>query len=173
MFTSDLLDNEYVAFYGNYIRFVPRNLSLLDSLQTSFLEVHSFFLEVTEEKLHYRYAEGKWTLKEMLLHIIDTERIMSYRALRFGRKDTTPLAGFEQDDYVPNSCANERNIENLLEEYSTVRMATISLFASFNEVTLKQIGMSNGNFMSVRALGFIISGHEMHHLQVAKERYLP
>lgn len=172
MFSGDLNNKEYASFYGNYIRLVPKNITLLDSLQTSFLEVHSFFSEVTEEKLHYRYAEGKWTLKEMLLHIIDTERIMSYRALRFARKDATPLAGFDQDDYVPNSFANERNIKSLLEEYSTVRMASISLFTSFNESALKQIGTSNSNSMSVRALGFIISGHEMHHLQVAKERYL-
>jgi uncharacterized damage-inducible protein DinB len=172
VYKVELNTNEYAAFYGSYIGLVSENVSLLDSLQSSFLEVHSYFSDLSHEKLHYRYAEGKWTLKEMLLHIIDTERIMSYRALRFGRKDATPLTGFEQDDYVPNSYANKRDIKSLLEEYSTVRMATISLFASFNEASLKQIGEGNGNPMSVRALGFIISGHEMHHLQVAKERYL-
>src|SRR5690606_18442301 len=120
----------------------------------------------------YSYAHGKWTLKEVLIHCIDTERIMSYRALRFARNDQTELPGFEQNDYVPQSEANSRKMADLIEEYKILRQSTILLFKSFSDDVLKRAGVANGNPISVRALGFVISGHELHHLNVCKERYL-
>src|SRR5690606_33181183 len=103
--------------------------------------------------------------------LIDCERIFSYRALRFARQDKTDLSGFDQDDYVPASNANSRTMESLLKEYKSVRLATRVLFESFDEKALLQTGKANGYLVSVRALAFIIAGHEQHHLNIAKERY--
>lgn len=172
MSKEEISPNEYAEFYSNYINLAPGKQSIIDSLTISAKEVMKYYSNLSDEKLHYRYAEGKWTLKEMLLHIIDTERIFSYRALRFARKDNTPLQGFEQDDYVAYSNANKRSLNNLLEEYKAVRKATSTLFVSFEEDVLKQMGIASNNEISVRAIGFIISGHEMHHLNIAKERYM-
>ncbi|MBA3986594.1 MAG: DinB family protein [Flavobacteriales bacterium] len=172
MVKEEVRSNEYADFYSNYIKLAPHNKSITECLAISAKEIITFYSILSEEKLLYRYAEGKWTLKEMLVHIIDTERIFSYRALRFARKDSTTLHGFEQDDYVPYSNANNRTLENLLEEYTAVRKATTTLFASFDRDNLKRIGYASNNAISVRAIGFIISGHEIHHLKIAKERYM-
>src|SRR5690606_27112498 len=123
-------------------------------------------------KLDYRYAQDKWTIKEILLHLIDTERVFAYRAMCIARKDLTELPGFDQDAFVVHSHANERSVESLLSEYRNVRMATVSLFDSFDLRGLEQIGVANGSDLSVRAIVFIIIGHENHHLQIIKERYL-
>jgi len=172
MFKEEVSSNEYADFYSNYINLAPQNKSILDSLALSAKDILSFYSDLSDKKLLYRYAEGKWTLKEMLVHIIDTERIFNYRALRFARKDSATLHGFEQDDYVPYSNANNRTLESLLEEYTAVRKATTTLFASFDKDNLKRIGYASNNAISVRAIGFIISGHEIHHLKIAKERYM-
>ena len=124
------------------------------------------------DKLTYRYAENKWTIKEILVHIMDDERIYAYRALRIARNDKTPLPGFEQDDYVPFSKANQRSLASILREYKTVRQATVSLFTSFNMEDLLRIGTANDHPVSVRALAWHIAGHELHHLNIIKERYL-
>ena len=105
-------------------------------------------------------------------HLIDSERVFAYRALRFSRTDLTPLPGFEENDYVDNSMANSRTFESLLNEFETVRNASISLFSSFNEDDMKKMGIASDNDMSVRAVGFIISGHAMHHMKIIQERYL-
>jgi len=127
---------------------------------------------IPEDKLYYRYDEGKWTIKEILVHIIDDERIYAYRALRFARKDSTELAGFDQENYAVNSGANKRSIESILHEFETVRKATISLFESFTDEALTSSGIANGNKVSVRALGYHIAGHEKHHVNIIRERYL-
>ena len=120
----------------------------------------------------HRYAPGKWTIKEVLIHICDTERIFAYRALRIGRGDITPLPGFEQDDYVPVSQANSRSIKNILAEYESVRKATLTLFNSMPRQAFTHIGTCNNSPVSLRALAYMIAGHEMHHVAIIKERYL-
>jgi hypothetical protein len=127
---------------------------------------------VPEEKLSYRYAEGKWTIKEIMAHLIDDERIYAYRALRFARNDQTELPGFDQDDYAIESAANERSLDDLLEEFAAVRRSTIALFNSFDERVWTRSGVASGNVMSVRAAAYHIAGHELRHLNIIKERYL-
>lgn len=124
------------------------------------------------EKQNYRYAEGKWTPKDILLHLVDAERIFAYRALRIARNDKTALPGFEENDYVIEAKAEERSMSSLLEEYSEVRKATISLFLNFGEEVLKRLGEASNCSVSVRAIGYIILGHEKHHVDVIFERYL-
>lgn len=131
-----------------------------------------FILSLPEQKLLHRYAAGKWTIKEVLVHIIDDERIYAYRALRFARNDATELSGFEQDDYARHSKANERDIKDILDEYAAGRNSTIALFNGLDENVLNRGGVANQNFVSVRALAYHIAGHEMHHVNIIKERYL-
>lgn len=169
---SNILPIEYASFYSGYIQLAPEGLTIENALQLSFEAFFNYFNSLEESQGLFSYAPGKWTLKEVLGHCIDTERIMSYRALRFARNDHTELPGFEQDDYVPQSEANYRKLTELLEEYKTLRQSTIQLFNSFSDEVLKRAGVANGNSMSVRAIGFMISGHELHHLNVCSERYL-
>ena len=133
---------------------------------------HELINSIPEGKFGFAYAEGKWTLAELLMHIIDAERVFQYRALRFARNDKTPLAGFDQDDYIPECNAGGRSKKDLLEEYAAVRESTIKLFQSFDDEMLKRVGNASGSDMSARAMGFIICGHQAHHLKIIKERYL-
>ena len=171
MNSSQLNQNEYAPFYKNYIKSLG-NVNLLAILNSSLEEFLHLLTELPEEKLTYKYAEGKWTIKELVQHIIDAERVLSYRAIRFSRNDTTDLHGFDEDWYVENSNGNSRNFDDLLEEFTLIRKASISLFKSFSTEMLVMSGTANGSIMSVRALGFIISGHQMHHLKIIKEKYL-
>ncbi|MDT0293186.1 DinB family protein [Mesonia ostreae] len=132
----------------------------------------NLYKEMSFETLIYRYAEDKWTPKEMLLHLIDSERIFCTRALRFARKDKTLLSGYDHEDFVKESGANTRSLESLLEEYNMQRQSSILLFKSFTKDMLQRKGNANGLEVSVAALGLIISGHELHHVQILKERYL-
>lgn len=172
MYTTDLNTSEYNPYYEPFVRRINEDVSLVDALITGRQEVSSFFDSIPENKLDYRYEDGKWTPKEVLMHIIDTERIFSYRALRFARKDKVDLLGFDQDAFIPPSNANQREIDSLVEEYKAVRAATIVLFKNFDDTMLKEVGMGSGSPMSVRALGFITLGHEQHHVSLIKERYL-
>jgi uncharacterized damage-inducible protein DinB len=122
--------------------------------------------------LLHRYAEGKWTIKEILGHIVDDERIYVYRALRFARNDSTELPGFEQDHYAQYSEANKREITDLLDEFALVRRSTIAFFKSLDNTALMRTGVANGNRVSVRALAYHIAGHELHHMNIIRERYL-
>lgn len=124
------------------------------------------------EKWNYKYAEDKWTIKELMVHIIDTERIMAYRALRIARNDKQNMLGFEHDDYIFPSKANERTPANILKEYTTQRESTLCLFENFTQEMLENIGKANSLNLSSRALGYIIAGHELHHLKVLTTRYL-
>lgn len=171
MNSVQLNDNEYAPFYSNYITALGE-VDLRGILKSSLKDLIHTLKNLPEEKLTYRYAEGKWTIKELIQHITDAERILSYRALRFSRNDTTDLPGFDEDLYVDNSNGNERSIEDLLKEFKLVRKATLSLFKSFSVEMLKKTGTINGEDMSVRALGFIIAGHQTHHLKIIKEKYL-
>jgi uncharacterized damage-inducible protein DinB len=124
------------------------------------------------DKFDYRYAEGKWTIKDILQHLIDTERILAYRALRFSRNDQTPLANFDENEYVIEANANRRSIQELLTELAVVRQATLSLFKTFSQEELLRTGIASNNTMSVRASGFVIIGHQNHHQRIFEERYL-
>ncbi len=127
---------------------------------------------LSDENWQYSYAEGKWTPKEILLHTIDTERIFCYRALQIARSENAILPGFDENLFAENSNANERSPEDLINEYRTVRQATTALFESFSEQTMNNTGNANDKPLSVQAAGFIICGHELHHINIIKERYL-
>lgn len=168
---KDLQSDEFASFYKPYIEKVG-NDDLITILNKSGEDLIFFLNSIPAEKLEYSYAEGKWTIKEVLLHIIDAERIFCYRALRFARNDKTSLQGFDENNYVPESFANSRTIGSLIDEYKKQRASTLALFSSFSEDIMKRKGIANENYMSIRALGFVICGHEKHHCEVIKERYL-
>ncbi len=168
---SDLNQEEFNPYYTPYINKVP-DIGIIQNLEIEGAKTIAFFKNIPSDKIEYRYAEEKWNSKEMLQHIIDTERIFSYRALRISRMDKTPLAGYSENDYAANSDASKRDLNDLIEEYQSVRNATISLFKSFNNKMLLEIGNANGSPMSPRAIACIIIGHEIHHCGVFRERYL-
>ena len=165
--------NEYAAYYAMYINPIEKNgNSIIENLKDSQTKFEELFRQLSVDKQDFAYAEGKWTTKELIQHIIDTERVFCYRALCFARNDKTPLPGFDQDLFVSNDNANDRNFIDLLDEMNTLRNSTIQLYKSFTEEALQRIGNASGNDMSVRALGYLFSGHQLHHLKVFKERYL-
>jgi hypothetical protein len=168
---SQLDENEYNPHYKHYILELG-NVDLFEILMVSSDELLETIKDLSEEKMVFRYEEGKWSIKELLQHLIDTERIMSYRALRFSRNDATELPGFDENWYVDNSNGNDRNSIELIEEFTCIRSASISLFKSFTDEMLLLSGTANESDITVRALGFIIAGHQMHHLKIIKERYL-
>jgi uncharacterized damage-inducible protein DinB len=172
MITKDLKPSEYNQYYSTYIDMIPKELELVDGFYLGLKQVTDFFKSIPKEKLTYKYAEDKWTIKEIFQHIIDTERIFMYRCLRIARHDQTPLAGFDQNDYILPSLANNKSIELLLEEYQAVRQNFIVLLKSLSEADLKFIGNANGNGLAARAAAFIILGHELWHIKIIKERYL-
>ena len=164
---------EYLPFYNTYIQLVPKGQDPLEQLRQQPATIKTLLGNLTEEQALFRYATGKWSIKESLVHIIDSERIFAYRALRISRGDQTPLPGFEQDDYVPASDADARPLANILHEYSAVRAATLSLFDSFTPETYERSGVASGGPLTVRALAYMIPGHEAHHIRLFRERYLP
>jgi len=171
MNSNQLPINEYSKFQSTYINAL-NGVDLLEELEISLHDFIRFIQNLPMDKFDYRYAEGKWTIKDIIQHVIDTERIFSYRALRFSRNDKTPLPGFEENDFAQNTDANARSIQELLTEFSAVRYATLLLFKSFNPKQLLNIGISSNENVSVRAIGFIIIGHQKHHQKVFEERYL-
>ncbi len=162
--------NEYGSYYERYILLVPDG-NILDILSKQNDQVKVFFNEISEEISQYRYAEGKWSIREILGHIIDTERIFSYRALRISRNDKTALPGFEQDDYVPFSNHANTLLKNLVEEFFLLRKANLKLFASFTGEMWMRTGTASENPLSVKAAAYILAGHPLHHINVIKERY--
>ena len=168
---SKPLHGEYPAYASMYIDLLPDDGLVIQHLEENFKRMKYFILSLPVDVLEFRYAEGKWTPKEILVHMIDDERIYSYRALRFARNDRTELPGFEQDDYAVYSEANGRKIENILEEYESVRRATISLFRNLPEDAILRSGIANNNPVTVRALIYHIAGHELHHMNIIRSRY--
>jgi hypothetical protein len=144
---------------------------LQKALKKSLKEVKSFVKNLTEEQGNFAYAKKKWTVKELLVHIMDTERIFCERALRFARNDKKELPGFDHDVFVINSAANQRTLKDILKEYKTIRKSTLALFSSFTPEMLEKGGSANGNKLTVLSIGYIISGHELHHLNILKEKY--
>ncbi|MBO3116888.1 DinB family protein [Winogradskyella sp. DF17] len=166
-----LEQNEYNPYYQPYVDRTS-HVDIITGLKENLRTVINFYESVPKEKHNFAYAHGKWTIKEVLLHCIDTERVFSYRALRISRSDQTEMAGFDQDKYVEASQANRKSFEYLLDEYRTVRLSTIALFKSFGPEDLVKTGRASGSNISLRAIGYIITGHENHHINVLKECYL-
>lgn len=171
MNSNQLPRNEYSIFNATYINAIE-NVALIEELEISLHDFIKFVQNIPMEKFDYRYAEGKWTIKDIIQHIIDAERIFCYRALRISRNDKTPLPGFEENSYVENTDANKRSIQDLLTEFSAVRQSNLLMFKSFTDEQLTRIGIASDNPISVRAIGFIILGHQKHHQKVFRERYL-
>ena len=169
---SQLQTNEYAAFYTTYIDNVSEEYNLVEELEISLHSLIKFVQDIPMDKFDYRYAEGKWTIKDILQHLIDAERIFSYRALRFARNDKTDLPGFEENGYANVANAGDRNIMSLLTELSAVRHSTLLLFKNFSDEELLRQGTANNNTISVRAIGFVIIGHQNHHQRIFQERYL-
>ena len=155
-----------------YINKVPADGHVLDHLAAGLEELLSLVEPLNEEKLLYRYAEGKWTIKEILVHLMDAERVFTYRAMSAARHDKTPLPGFDHNAYVPVSEANERELSGILAEYRALRAATIAFFSHLSEAALNELGMANHQPCSARGLVYMIAGHERHHLGIMHERYL-
>jgi uncharacterized damage-inducible protein DinB len=158
-------------FYHNYINQVKAN-DLMEALHRYTKEWVDFLQSIPEEQWNYAYAEDKWTIKELVQHVIDAERIFAYRALRMARKDQTPLPGFDENAYTPNSKAERRTKQDLIEETEIVRKSTIKLFEGFDDEQLEESGIASGSSIYVRAIGFIIAGHAKHHQNIMEERYL-
>ncbi|MFT5983642.1 MAG: hypothetical protein ACI9RM_002092 [Ulvibacter sp.] len=168
---SELSQTEYFQYYKPYVNLVD-DIPLIEALERGLLNTKEFFESIAQEKQLYQYDQGKWTPKEILLHLIDTERVFCYRALYFARAEDSNVEGFDENTFGANCEANSRTLDDLLKEFFTVRTASVCLFESFSEVVLKRGGMANNNVLSVRAAGFIICGHEIHHKKVIQERYL-
>ncbi len=172
MTITDLKQTEFAPYYDKYIQLVEKQ-PLLEALESGIIDVLSLSEKITKfNKEKFSYLPEKWTAQELILHLIDAERIFCYRALCISRNDKTHFPGFEEDDYVKNSYGNQRSFDSIISEFIAVRNATISLFESFNEEQLLEIGTASSNPISVRATGFIIIGHQKHHFKILEERYL-
>jgi hypothetical protein len=168
-----ILKTEYAPYFEQYMQLVFLNeKTIIENLESAQNTFESVLRNVTKEKHSFSYAPGKWTLKELIQHIIDTERVFCYRALCFARNDKAALPGFDQDVFVANDTANERDYYDLLDEMKVLRQSSIQLYKSFSKDALLCIGVASENKMSVRALGYLFSGHQIHHLNIVKERYL-
>ena len=161
----------YPEYYEQYIDQV-KEYELIPGLEAQQALIHDFLSTVTEEKSGFAYAPGKWTIKEVLQHMIDAERIFAYRALCFARKETISLPGFDEDSYAEHAQANNRSWASLLEEMKSVRQSTETLLNSFTTDMFAQTGHANSRPVTVHAIGFIILGHFLHHCNVIRERYL-
>jgi hypothetical protein len=172
MTTQDLKISEYNEYYKRYIDKISTNVSLREGFKTGTSSVLNFFKSVPKDKLEYRYAPEKWSIKEVLQHQIDTERIFMYRCFRIARRDIAPLMGYDQDIYIEPSKANDKSIESLLNEFETTRNNSITIINSLSDDDLKFVGIASESPMSARSAAFIILGHDIWHMDVIKERYL-
>lgn len=164
-------DDEYSPSAKGYIELIPQDGKVLEHLAASVKKVKALVLTLPPKKLIYRWAEEEWTVKEILVHIMDTERILAYRALCFARNDPTGLAPYDQESFIAASGANDRKLGEILNEYTAIRNATLTLFFSLHNDALTRAGIVNGKRVSVRGLAYMILGHEMHHLESIRENY--
>lgn len=164
--------NPMPVYFDRYINLVA-DVPLNEAMQQSLTDIDNFPLDKWTALGDTVYAPGKWTVKDILQHIIDTERIFAYRALRFGRNDKTVLPGFEENDFAEEALAKGRTLEDLIEELKTLRQSSMQLFASFTDDMLQRTGTAFNSTISVLAVGFTLIGHQIHHLNVLKERYYP
>jgi len=158
-------------FYHGYIS-KAKGDDVMTALRNSTKELFSFLKSIPPEKHDHRYAEGKWTIKEVVQHMIDGERVFTYRALRFARKDDTPLPGFDENLFAQTAKADKRSWNDLVEEFAALRKSTESMFASFDNEQLEQSGIASENSTYVLGIAYIVAGHVNHHCQIIKERYL-
>jgi DinB superfamily len=163
--------DEFAEDYGKYIDLVP-NGSVVDNLRKQMTQTSDLLAGLTEEQGNHRYEDGKWSIKEVIGHVIDCERICAYRVLRFARNDQTPLPGFDQDGFAANARFNERNLTDIAAEYSHVRQASIDLLEYMDESAWERRGRANEAEISVRALAWAMCGHELHHISAIKSKYL-
>ncbi len=161
---------EYAPYYDRYISLVP-GCDILGTLDSQRRQAMLLLSGRDESDGDFRYAPDKWSAKEVLGHVCDTERIMSYRALRIARGDRTPIEGFEQDDYVRNSPFGQRPMAEVIEDYIAVRRATLTLLRNLDDAAWARRGIANKNEISVRALAYLIAGHELHHRRILEEKY--
>jgi len=166
------LASEYPEYYKPYVSLVPEG-NLLSVLKENLVKTIELFESLSEEDGHFRYADNKWSIKEVLGHMADTERIMSYRLLRVGRGDQTALAGFNENDYVQGSQYYKLAIKNILEDFISARKATLTLIQNMPDSAWTNIGFANNTEITARALSYIIAGHALHHFNIIKDRYLP
>ena len=157
--------------FKHYVKQVEES-DLLQALRISGHRTLELVHSIKEEKKDFRYADGKWTIRELLCHMIDAERIFAYRALRFSRNDKTPLPGWEENDYAPMANASNRSLNQIANEMRHLRISTLDLFEGFTEEMILKKGIANNNEVSVMAMGFVIAGHETHHRRILTERYL-
>ncbi len=162
---------EFDAYYERYVSLV-RDGDIISTLQNQIAETLGILGAIDEEKAVFRYAEGKWSVKELLGHIIDTERIFAYRALRIARGDATPIEGYEQDDYIKNAEFDKCDLADLAEEFTLVRKSNVLMYQGLSETAWHRRGVANDKEISVRALVYISAGHELYHVNILKERYL-
>ncbi len=162
--------SEFAPFYANYIAQVTDG-DLVATLERQTGETSAFITSMPDARRTYRYAEGKWSIAETLLHVIDSERVFAYRMLRIARGDTTDLPGFDQDAYVPASKADQRSLLSLQAEFTAVRSSTLQLIRNLGDDVWDRHGRANGYGVSARALAWICAGHEAHHLRILRERY--
>jgi len=162
--------NEYREYYGKYIAMVPDG-DIIDILQSQNESTRRLLSGLSEAQAMHRYAPGKWSVKEVIGHLCDAERVFAYRAMRFARADQTPLPGFDEETYVPAGRFDERSLGSLVEEYGAVRGNTIALLRGLPDEASRRAGDANGAVMSVRALAYVIAGHEVHHISLLRERY--
>ncbi|RWY52426.1 DinB family protein [Mucilaginibacter gilvus] len=163
--------NEYPVFAGTYVNMVSQGADVMQLLANSIAETHNLFSNLPSEKALYAYAEGKWTVKQVLGHMIDTERVFAFRAFCFSREQVT-LPGFDQDTYVNNTDYNSRRLQDLADEFRMTRQSNLYVFRNFTEEQINRNGTASGNYLTVRALIYMTSGHELHHLRILKEKYL-
>ncbi len=164
--------SDFQKYVQRYLDHIPSE-DWLEELKNSGKKTVEIYSKLTEEQSLFAYAEGKWTLKELLLHLSDTERVFQYRILAFARGDKNELPGFDEELYADQSFANERSLSSLLEEYQLVRKSSQILLETANSSALKNIGIANGNQISAETIGKLIVGHNIHHLNIIEERYLP
>jgi DinB superfamily len=164
-------ETEYLPYYGKYISLVPAG-DILATLARQLDETLTLLRSVTESRAGFRYAPGKWSIKELVGHMTDTERIFSYRALRFARNDATPLPGYEQDDYIRNATFDDYPLGELAAEFESVRQSSLLLFKHLGSEAWARRGVASDAEVSVRALAYIIAGHELHHMGILRGRYL-
>jgi len=162
---------EHAPEFSAYVTLVAEG-DIIQTLEQQIENSLSLLRTIPSDKGNFRYVPDKWSVKELLGHLIDSERMFTYRALRFARNDQTPLPGYEQDDYVREGNFDSRNLADMVEEFATLRRATVQLFRPLNETEWLRHGKANENEVSVRALAYIIAGHELHHMGVLRTRYL-
>ena len=164
-------DDEYDAYYKNYVALVADG-DIVETLSNQIAETRRVLVEIDSEKAGFRYASGKWSVRELVGHMIDAERIFAYRALRIARGDATPIEGYEQNDYVENAAFDNLNLADLTEEFVLLRRANVLMYRGLQEAAWARRGVANGCEVTVRALAYLSAGHELYHLNILRSRYL-